>query len=146
MSNKPVVEALKNVLADSYLLYLKTQNFHWNVTGPQFRSLHLLFEEQYQDLAAAVDTIAESIRSLGEKAPGTFEAYQKISHIKPGNENTDANNMVKELAQDQVVITKTLTNLLEAAQTAEDEVVVDLAVGRLTKHRENKWMLESSAA
>lgn len=146
MSNKPVVEGLKVLLADSYLLYLKTQNYHWNVTGPHFRSLHLLFEEQYTDLAEAVDTIAESIRALGEKAPGSFDAYQKISHIKPGNENASANEMLKDLAGDQVAITKTLNHLLEAAQKAEDEVVVDLAVERLTTHRQNKWMLESSVA
>ncbi len=143
MSNKPVVEALKNTLADSYLLYLKTQNYHWNVEGPQFRSLHLLFEEQYTDLAAAVDTVAESIRALGEKAPGTFDAYAKLSHIQAGNENADADTMVKDLEKDQVTIAKTLQTLLEAAQKAEDEVTADLAIARMTVHRKNKWMLSS---
>lgn len=146
MSNKPVVEALKHVLADSYVLYLKTQNYHWNVTGPQFRSLHLMFEEQYTDLASAIDEIAETIRALGEKAPGTFDAYSKLSHIKAGNENADAATMVKELAQDQAAISKSLQTMLEAAEKAEDEATVDLAVQRLAVHRKNKWMLESTAA
>jgi starvation-inducible DNA-binding protein len=143
MNNKPVIEALKNALSDTYLLYLKTQNYHWNVEGPQFRSLHLMFEEQYTDLAMAIDQIAETIRSLGEKAPGTFDSYAKRSHIKSGNEEAPAEQMLKDLAVDQVTIGKTLQTLLEAAQKAEDEVSADLAIQRMTIHRKNKWMLES---
>lgn len=143
MSNVAVVKSLKNVLADSYALYLKTQNYHWNVESPHFKSLHLLFEEQYTDLAAAVDTTAELIRGLGEKAPGTFEAFSKLTVITPGKEKATAPNMVKELASDQEVISKTLQKTLEAAQKAGDEVVAGFVIERLTVHRKAAWMLRS---
>ena len=143
MTNKPVVEALKKVLADSYALYLKTQNYHWNVEGPRFRSLHLLFEEQYNDLAGAVDSIAELIRSAGEKAPGTWKAYAELTTIKDGNENASAEQMVKDLAADQAAIQSTLQHALDAAQNAGDEVAADTIIGRMSVHRKNKWMLDS---
>ncbi len=142
MSNTPVVEALKRVLADNYALYLKTQNYHWNVEGPHFRELHLMFEEQYTDLAAAIDTTAELIRGLGEKAPGTFSAFSNNT-IKPGNENASAEQMVKELAGDQDAIAKTLQSALTVAQKAGDEVVADFMIQRLTVHRKAAWMLSS---
>ena len=116
MSKRPVVEALKNVLADNYALYLKTQNYHWNVEGANFRGLHLLFEEQYTDLTTAIDTVAELIRGLGEKAPGTFEAYARATSIKPGSESASAEQMVAELREDQALIQKTLQAALETAQ------------------------------
>jgi starvation-inducible DNA-binding protein len=144
MTNKPVVDALKNVLADNYALYLKTQNYHWNVEGANFRGLHLLFEEQYTDLTMAVDTVAELIRGLGEKAPGTFDAYTKNTSIKPGNENASAEQMVKELTDDQAAIQKTLQTALEAAQKVGDEVVAGFMIERLTVHRKAAWMLKSS--
>ncbi len=144
MTNKPVVDALKNVLADNYALYLKTQNYHWNVEGANFRGLHLLFEEQYTDLTMAIDTVAELIRGLGEKAPGTFDAYTKNTTIKPGNENASAEQMVKELTDDQAAIQKTLQTALEAAQKAGDEVVAGFMIERLTVHRKAAWMLKSS--
>lgn len=146
MSNATVVKALKNVLADSYALYLKTQNYHWNVESPHFKSLHLLFEEQYTDLAAAVDTTAELIRGLGEKAPGSFEAFSKLTVIKPGKESANATSMVKELTSDQDVISKTLQKALDAAQKAGDEVVAGFVIERLTVHRKAAWMLRSCAA
>lgn len=144
MTDKSVVDALKNVLADNYALYLKTQNYHWNVEGPYFKNLHLLFEEQYTDLTMAVDTVAELIRGLGEKAPGTFDAYTKNTSIKPGNENATAEQMVKELSADQGAIQKTLQAALEAAQKAGDEVVAGFMIERLTVHRKAAWMLKSS--
>lgn len=144
MTNKLVVDALKNVLADNYALYLKTQNYHWNVEGANFRGLHLLFEEQYTDLTMAIDTVAELIRGLGEKAPGTFDAYTKNTTIKPGNENASAEQMVKELTDDQAVIQKTLQTSLEAAQKVGDEVVAGFMIERLTVHRKAAWMLKSS--
>lgn len=144
MSNKPVVEALKTVLADNYALYLKTQNYHWNVEGPQFSSLHTMFEAQYTDLATAIDTVAELIRALGEKAPGTFDAYAKVTSIEPGNENASATEMVKELANDNATIQKTLQSALEVAQKAGDEVAADYTIERLTVHRKAHWMLKSS--
>ncbi len=144
MTQKSVTDNLKILLADSYSLYLKTQNYHWNVTGANFKPLHLLFEEQYSELALAIDEIAELIRGLGEKAPATWGAYEKITNIKDGDENAAAKTMVEDLANDQNIIIKTLQNLLESAQNANDEVVIGAAVDRMTVHRKNKWMLDSS--
>lgn len=144
MTNQSVTESLKKALADSYALYLKTQNYHWNVTGANFKTLHLLFEEQYNDLALAVDEIAERIRALGEKAPGTWSAYEKMSSIKDGDENATADTMVKELAEDQGVIVKTLKQVLIAAQETSDEVTIGLVVDRMTIHEKAAWMLRSS--
>jgi starvation-inducible DNA-binding protein len=145
MSNKPVIESLKRVLADSYTLYLKTQNYHWNVTGPTFRSLHLLFEEQYKDLAAAIDEIAERIRSSGEHAPGSFKAFGKLAAIKEaGDEQIEASIMVNELAKDQDTIIAGITKAMEAAQKAGEEATADMLIGRLGIHEKNRWMLKSS--
>lgn len=144
MTNSNVAKALKTVLADSYILLLKTQNFHWNVTGPNFKSLHLMFEEQYTDLFAAVDLIAERIRSIGEKAPGSYAKYSVLTSIKEGDENLDANSMVKELVNDQDVITKDLTNALKLAQEVGDEVTVGIMTDRIEIHQKNAWMLRSS--
>lgn len=144
MSNKPVTEALKTVLADSYTLYLKTQFFHWNVTGPHFRSLHLLFEEQYTDLQTAVDDIAERIRALGEVAPGSFKAYGRLSGIPEAESAPAAAEMVKTLASDQETILGSLKKALEAAQKAGDEATVGMVTDRITLHEKNRWMLKSS--
>lgn len=144
MSNQPVAEALKTVLADSYTLYLKTQNFHWNVTGPQFRSLHLLFEEQYTDLQAAVDLVAERIRSLGDVAPGSFAGFLKRTGIKEAETAPEAGAMVAELTKDQDVILASLKKALAAAQKAGDEVTISLVTDRMTVHEKNRWMLKSS--
>lgn len=144
MTNKAVIDSLKEALADSYVLYLKTQNYHWNVTGPNFKSFHLMFEEQYNDLFLANDLIAERIRAIGEKAPGSFSAYNKLTNIKEGDENSDANSMVKELAADQGVMVKTLTKVLKAAQATEDEVTAGIITDRIEIHEKNAWMLNSS--
>ncbi|MEA0970804.1 DNA starvation/stationary phase protection protein [Candidatus Megaera venefica] len=144
MTNKPVIEGLKNVLADNYALYLKTQNYHWNVEGPNFKGLHLLFEEQYADLAGAIDTVAELIRGLGEKAPGTFDTYIKRTSIKSGNENASAQQMIQDLLESQTLIQKTLQQCLEMAQKAGDEVVAGFMIERLTFHRKASWILKSS--
>ena len=144
MVNKVITKNLKEVLADSYVLYLKTQNYHWNVTGHHFKSLHLMFEEQYNDLFLAVDLIAERIRALGEKAPGTFNIYSKLTNITEGNENLDADSMVKDLANDQKIIVNTLNKTLNTAHQANDEVTVGIITDRLQIHQKNAWMLESS--
>lgn len=144
MTNNPVAESLKAVLADSYALYLKTQNYHWNVEGPHFKTLHLLFEEQYNDLAMAVDDIAERIRTVGSKAPGTFTQYNALKTIEDGNENADAATMVKDLADDQQKIIECLKEALEVAQEANDEVTVGLVTDRIGVHEKNGWMLKSS--
>lgn len=144
MSNTPVVKGLKQVLADSYALYVKTQNYHWNVTGANFSSLHTLFEEQYTDLAAAIDEIAELIRGLGEKVPATFKVYQETSTITDGDEEASATDMIKDLVKGQETLEKVLSETLKVAEEAEDDVVADALTGRLTTHRKNKWMLNSS--
>lgn len=144
MSNKPVSETLKALLADSYTLYLKTQNFHWNVTGPQFRSLHLLFEEQYTDLQTAVDDLAERIRAVGDTAPGSFASFLKLTSITEAENVPSADDMVKTLAADQKIILSSLTKVLEAAQKAGDEVTVGMVTERMTVHEKNLWMLKSS--
>jgi len=141
--DNPVVKVLKQVLADSYALYLKTQNYHWNVEGPHFRSIHKLLEEQYMDLAVAIDDIAELIRTLGAKAPGTWKAYEAITRIENGNENADAKTMINHLSKDQELIVNTLSKALEIAQEEGDEVVIDALIGRMSTHKKNHWMLNS---
>ncbi|WP_216825111.1 Dps family protein [Agarilytica rhodophyticola] len=140
----PTVESLKKVLADNYALYLKTQNYHWNVEGSDFKVLHTLFEEQYIDLAAAIDKVAELIRGLGEKAPGTWKDYEALTSISDGDVNASSNGMLKDLLQDQDIIQGSLQEALSVAQEANDEVVIGVLVERLTAHRKNKWMLKSS--
>ncbi len=145
MSKSDLVEKLKVVLADSYLLYLKTHNYHWNVTGANFQSLHLLFETQYTDLATAVDDIAERIRALGSVAPGSFRQFLELASLaEAGDGSPAAGDMVKELACDQDAIVKTLTTALKDAQTLEDEATIGLLVDRITVHEKNAWMLRSS--
>lgn len=143
-NNISVAKSLSIVLANSYALYLKTQNYHWNVTGPNFSSLHGLFEEQYNDLFAANDEIAERIRTLGEKVPASFKIFDNDSEIADGNENACAETMVKELADDQQVIIKLLQSTLKVAQEVNDEVTIGLVTDRLAVHEKNAWMLHSS--
>lgn len=143
---KKLAKALGNLLADSYVLYLKTQNYHWNVTGSNFAALHLLFEQQYTDLQAAVDVIAERIRALGHYAPGSFGIYSKMTNItEAGDKVPNANGMLKNLAKDQQAILKTAQKALDEAKKADDEVTVSLISDRMTIHEKNAWMLESSA-
>lgn len=141
--NKKVVSALEKLLADTYTLYLKTQNYHWNVTGPSFNSLHTLFQAQYEDMILANDLIAERIRTLGEKAPGSFSSFLKITSIKEENGNPKANEMVKNLAQDQETLVKSAQAVLDAAQENGDDPTVDLAIGRMEIHQKNQWMLNA---
>jgi len=136
-----VVQALSVLLADSYGLYLKTQNYHWNVTGPMFQSLHTMFQTQYEELTLIVDEIAERIRSLGAKAPGSYSAFAKLASIKEENGNPSSAEMIENLAADQNVLIATAQALLEAAQAAGDEATADLAIGRITLHEKNRWML-----
>ncbi len=145
MSKDTLTKALKTVLADSYALYLKTHNFHWNVEGKRFYDLHNLFQVQYEELAIAVDDIAETIRQLGEKSPGSFKAFTELTSVKDGDENTSADDMVKELANDQAVIMKSVTAALDHAKEIDDEATIGLLVNRLTVHRKTQWMLEALA-
>ena len=139
-----VAEALKHVLADSYTLYLQTHNFHWNVTGPLFRELHLMFEEHYTELAEAVDEIAERIRTLGIAAPGTYKAFAELSAIKEVEGVPEANEMVKILTQSHEQVVKTCRKALKAAQDAEDESSAALVSDRMRIHEKTAWMLRAS--
>lgn len=142
--NEAVAHALNSCLANSYLLYLKTQNYHWNVTGPNFKSLHLMFEEQYTDLALAIDTIAERIRALGSKAQGSFSKYSKIAIIKEGDEDAPANTMIKDLIGDQAKIIEIFQNTLKESQKFNDEVTASIVADRIEIHQKNSWMLSAS--
>ncbi len=137
------VEALSRLLADSYTLYLKTHNFHWNVKGPMFTTLHTLFETQYTELALAVDEIAERIRAVGAPAPGSYAAFGKLTGIKESEKVPSAVEMVKQLAADQDTVASSARAVLEVSQAAEDEVSADLAITRMQVHEKNAWMLRS---
>jgi starvation-inducible DNA-binding protein len=143
---KEIASGLSHVLADSYALYLKTHNFHWNVEGPRFRDLHLMFEEHYTDLAGAVDQIDERIRALGQYAPGSFGQFSRLASIKDAEGVPKAEDMVKQLAADHETVEKTIRSALPAAQRAGDEVTVGLLVERLAVHEKTAWMLHSLAA
>lgn len=141
---KNLVGALEKVLADTYALFLKTQNYHWNVEGCCFKENHELFEKQYNNLFEAIDVCAELIRGSGEKVDGTFEHFSKLSTIKSGNKDLKANDMLKDLANDHaVVIEKTLREALDAAKKAEDEMVVSFITERMTFHKKHAWLLRS---
>jgi starvation-inducible DNA-binding protein len=144
MSENQVIKNLKVVLANNYALFLKTQNYHWNITGPNFKPLHSLFEEQYDDLFTANDEIAERIRSLGEKVPATFTIFNHATSIKDGNETSDAVSMVKELAHDQEILIESLKETFKAAQDADDEVTIGFVVDRMSVHEKAAWILKNS--
>jgi starvation-inducible DNA-binding protein len=138
-----VVRALENLLASSYTLYLKTHNFHWNVKGPMFTTLHTLFETEYTELALAVDQIAERIRALGHPAPGTYAAFSERSAVKERNGVPKATEMLKELVRDQGTVAEVAREVLRAAEPAGDDASEDLAVQRIQVHEKNAWMLRS---
>ena len=138
-----VADKLKVLLADSYTLYLQTHNFHWNVTGPQFRELHLMFEEQYTELALAVDEIAERIRTLGVFAPGTYKQFAELSHIKETGDIPAGDKMVAILTEGHEQIVKTCRAVLQEAQAADDESSASLVSDRMVLHEKTAWMLRS---
>lgn len=140
---KSVCKGLNKLLADSYLLYLKTQNYHWNVTGPMFSSLHLLFEEQYQEQAKAIDVIAERIRALGEFAPGSFAAFSKVTSIKEETLIPSAEEMIHSLVQGNEAVVTTAREIVSVADACEDDVTSDLMIERMQIHEKNAWMLRS---
>ena len=138
-----IAEGLKRLLADSYTLYLQTHNFHWNVTGPQFRELHLMFEEHYTELATAVDDIAERIRTLGVFAPGTYKEFAALSNIKETDSVPSGNDMVAILSQGHEQVVRTCRDVLKVAQEADDESSVSLVSDRMVLHEKTAWMLRS---
>ncbi len=141
--NAAVIDALSCLLADSYTLYLKTQNYHWNVTGPHFNTLHTLFQAQYEDLALAVDLVAERIRSLGEKAPGSYKAFAKLAKIQEETGYPSADKMLKTLVKDQETLIATTQAVLKAGEAAGDDPTVDMAIERMQIHQKNHWMLKA---
>lgn len=142
-TNPEVVDSLSTLLASSYTLYLKTQNFHWNVTGPMFTTLHTLFETQYTELAIAVDEIAERIRSVGAFAPGSFSAFTELSTVTEATGRPEAKEMIRLLMADQDAIAEAARAVIEAGETVRDQATVDLATRRLDVHEKHSWMLRS---
>ena len=141
---KKLAEGLSKVLAESYTLYIKTHAFHWNVEGPMFNTLHLMFEEQYNELFQAVDEIAERIRALGYPAPGSYKSFSKLSSIKESEEDKlPANQMIQELLEGQEILIRTLRELVDTADKAGDESTADLATTRMKQHEKTAWMLRS---
>lgn len=138
-----IADGLKHLLADSYTLYLQTHNFHWNVTGPQFRDLHLMFEEQYTELAVAVDDVAERIRTLDVAAPGTYKEFVKLSSIKEVDGIPEGRDMVDILTVGHEKVIKTCRKVLKLAQAAEDESTAALASDRMRVHEKTAWMLRA---
>jgi starvation-inducible DNA-binding protein len=138
-----IADGLSKLLADTYTLYLKTHQFHWNVTGPMFQTLHLMFETQYNELALAVDLIAERIRALGEFAPGSYSEYAKRSSIKEETSVPSAQEMIRQLVEGQEAVVKTARSVFPVADSASDEVTADLLTQRMTVHEKTAWMLRS---
>ena len=140
---RDISAGLAKVLADTYTLYLKTHNFHWNVTGPMFTTLHVLFEQHYTELAEAVDEIAERIRALGFPAPGSYAQFAKLSSIEEAPEVPAAEEMVKQLVLGHETVVRTCRDVFPLAEKAGDEVSADLLTGRMTIHEKTSWMLRS---
>ncbi len=138
-----IANNLAKVLADSYSLYLKTHNFHWNVTGPMFNALHLMFEAQYTELALAVDLIAERIRALGFIAPATYTEFIKLTSIKEHTGDVEATKMIKYLIEAHELVIKTARSLLPLVEKSNDQVTLDLLTQRLQVHEKTVWMLRS---
>ncbi|MGB5623002.1 MAG: Dps family protein [Gammaproteobacteria bacterium] len=140
---KEIAAGLSRLLADSYTLYLKTHNYHWNVTGPQFNTLHLMFEEQYTELATAVDEIAERIRALGEPAPGSYKQFAKLTRIEEEDKVPDAETMLRQLVIGQETIVRTAREMFPVVDKAADEPTADLLTQRMQIHEKNAWMMRS---
>ncbi len=142
-NRKQIAEGLSRLLADTYSLYLKTHNFHWNVTGPMFQTLHLMFETQYTELATAVDLIAERIRALGYPAPGTYGDFAKLSSIPETMGVPKANEMIRLLVEGQEAVARTARSVFPVVDQANDEPTADLLTQRMQLHEKNAWMLRS---
>ncbi|MEO8465508.1 MAG: Dps family protein [Gammaproteobacteria bacterium] len=140
---KRIADGLAKVLADTYTLYLKTHNFHWNVTGPMFNTLHLMFEAQYNELALAVDLVAERIRALGFPAPGSYSAYAKLSSIKEAEGVPAAEDMIAQLMKGHEAVARTARGVFPAVEKASDQPTADLLTQRMQVHEKTAWMLRA---
>ena len=145
-SRKQIADGLAHLLADSYTLYLKTHNFHWNVTGPMFNTLHLMFETQYTEMALAVDLIAERIRALDFPAPGSYVQFSKLSSIPEETKVPGWKDMVQQLVAGQEAVVRTARTLFPTAELANDQPTLDLLTQRMQVHEKNAWMLRSLLA
>ncbi|MGB1457636.1 Dps family protein [Spongiibacter marinus] len=143
-NRQQIADGLSRLLADSYTLYLQTHNFHWNVTGPRFRDLHLMFEEHYTELATAVDDIAERIRTLDVAAPGTYKAFASLSKVQEVDGVPSAEDMVDILTRGHEQVVKTCREVLNTAAEADDESTVALVGDRMRIHEKTAWMLRAS--
>jgi starvation-inducible DNA-binding protein len=140
---KTTVDRLAELPASSYTLYLKTHNYHWNVTGPMFTTPHTLFETQYTELALAVDEIAERMRALGARAPGSCTEFSKLSAVKDETGRPSAKDMIRTLTADQAVVGAAARKVFASAEAADDQATADLATRRMDVHEKNAWMLRS---
>jgi starvation-inducible DNA-binding protein len=138
-----IAGGLSHLLADTYTLYLKTHNFHWNVTGPMFTTLHVLFEQHYTELAMAVDVIAERIRALGVAAPGSYKQFAELSSIEEETGTPSAEDMIRQLVKGQEAVVKTARAVFPVVDKANDEPTADLLTQRMQIHEKNAWMLRS---
>jgi starvation-inducible DNA-binding protein len=138
-----IAQGLSALLADTYTLYLKTHYFHWNVTGPMFQTLHLMFETQYNELALAVDSIAERIRALGVQAPGTYREFMALSSIEESEGVPKAIEMISQLVEGQEAVVRTARSLYPLVEQAHDEATADLLTQRIQLHEKTAWMLRS---
>jgi len=143
---KELAAGLSKVLADTYTLYLKTHNYHWNVVGPMFNTLHLMFETQYNELALAVDELAERIRALGEPAPGTYREFAELSSIEEDTDRPDAEEMIRRLVIGQETVARTARSMFAVVERADDQPTADLLTQRLQVHEKTAWMLRSMLA
>ncbi len=142
-----IAKGLSKLLADTYTLYLKTHNYHWNVMGPMFNTLHQMFEEQYTELQTAVDVIAERIRSLGERAPGSYVAFKELTVIPEADKGeTSAEDMIKALLRDHEAVARTAREVFPAAEKGNDEATADLLTQRIQLHEKTAWMLRAMAS
>jgi starvation-inducible DNA-binding protein len=140
---KEITDGLSRLLADSYTLYLTTHNFHWNVTGPMFNTLHLMFMDQYTELWNSLDLIAERIRSLGHPAPGTYKEFSKLTSIEEPDGVPKAKDMIKMLVEGHEAVSKTARSIFPLAEDGSDEATLDLLTQRLQVHEKTAWMLRS---
>jgi len=138
-----IAQGLSALLADTYTLYLKTHYFHWNVTGPMFQTLHLMFETQYNELALAVDSVAERIRALGVQAPGTYREFMALSSIEESEGVPKAIEMISQLVEGQEAVVRTARSLYPLVEQAHDEATADLLTQRIQLHEKTAWMLRS---
>ncbi len=140
---KQLAEQLSKLLADTYTLYLKTHNFHWNVTGPMFQTLHLLFEQHYTEMALAVDLVAERIRALGYPAPGSYKQFVELSSVEDAIGVPKATDMIRQLVSGHEAVIRTARDLVTAAESAADQATADVGTQRLQIHEKTAWMLRS---